>query len=59
MKRIILILIALFFLCQGCAFMSLGLMESARPLAKKQTQEEGKYKILIVDISGTITVEIV
>lgn len=55
MKRTLLVIIPLIFLLiQGCAI-SIPLREPVLPLVEKEVQGEGKYKILIVDISGTVT----
>ena len=55
MKKTLLVLIPLMLLLiQGCAI-SIPLREPVLPLVEKEVQGEGKYKILIIDISGTVT----
>ena len=55
-KTLLLIICLLFILIEGCAI-SIPLREPVLPLKEKEVQGEGKYKILIIDISGTITSE--
>lgn len=55
MKKFLLISVAICCICQGCAFVSLGLMEPTRQLAEKELEGKGREKILIIDISGAIT----
>ena len=55
MKKFFFFSVALFLLCQGCAFVSLGLMGPTKPLVEKELEGKGRDKILIIDISGAIT----
>ncbi len=48
---------SLLVLCDGCAFISIQLKTPMRPLEETTMQGEGRNKILIMDISGTITSE--
>ena len=57
MKKTLLFIICLIFmLIEGCAI-SIPLREPILPLKEKEVQGEGKCKILMIDISGTITSE--
>lgn len=58
MKKALSIIACIMFLfIEGCAFVSISLKEPVLPLMEKEVEGEGTYKILIVDISGTITSE--
>jgi protease-4 len=53
-KPLLIIASIMFLLIQGCSI-SIPLREPVLPLMEKEVQGEGKYKILMIDISGTIT----
>ena len=55
--RIAVISILLTFMLQGCAFISVPLMQSTQPLQEKLIEGEGRNKILLIDISGIISSE--
>ncbi len=59
MRRIYLtcIIILLFSLTCSCAVINIPLFPSERPLQERVIGGEGKYKILIIDISGMISTE--
>jgi len=58
MKKILSIIACIIFLLiEGCAFVSISLKEPVLPLSEKEVEGEGTYKILIIDISGTISSE--
>ncbi len=54
-KAIFLIACIIFPFIEGCAFVSISLKEPVLPLEEKEIQGDGKFKILIIDISGTIS----
>ena len=56
-KTLSIITCIMFLLFEGCAFVSISLKEPVLPLREKEVDGDGKYKFLIVDISGTITSE--
>ncbi len=49
------LIIAMLFNLTGCAFVNVPLMQSPGPLKEKVLEGEGKNKILLLDISGTIS----
>jgi len=53
-KTLPVIVCLIFLLIEGCAI-SIPLREPVLPLKEKKVQGKGKYEILIIDISGTIT----
>ena len=55
--RIIAVSILLTFGLQGCAFISVPLMQSTQPLQEKLIEGEGSNKILLIDIAGIISSE--
>ncbi len=58
MKQILLIIACLMFLlCEGCAYVSIPLTQSVRPLKEITLEGKGRNRILLIDISGTITSE--
>ncbi len=58
MPKKMLLYIAVFLIClSGCAVISIPLFSPSRPLEEKVIAGEGKAKILMLDISGTISSE--
>jgi len=51
------IICILFLLIQGCAFVSIPLMQATQPLKEKTLQGKGGNKILLIDISGIISTQ--
>ena len=54
-KTLPLILIIFFISLNGCAFINLQLATSTQPLEEKVLEGEGTAKLLVIDVSGTIT----
>lgn len=58
MKRICLIIVCtVFLLCEGCAFVSIPLTQPVRPLKEITLEGKGRDRILLIDLSGTISSE--
>ena len=57
MKKIILLVCCMVFLASGCAFVSIPLFGPTQPLEEVYLEGQGKDRILIIDISGTISSE--
>jgi protease IV len=53
--RLALMLMMLISTLSGCAFVSVPLVQSPRPLEEQVLEGDGAKKILLLDISGTIT----
>lgn len=51
----VLLLSALVLVCSGCAFVNVPLLPPPSPLAEQLLEGEGSRKILLLDISGTIS----
>ena len=54
-KTMMFLLCILFTFLNSCAFISIPLDRTTRPLLEKQIEGRGKNKVLIVNISGMIT----
>ena len=54
-KTLPLILIIFFISLNGCAFFNLQLATPTQPLEEKVLEGEGTAKLLVIDVSGTIT----
>jgi protease-4 len=55
-KTVTTLLCIIFLLFEGCAYVSIPLIQFTRPLKEKTLQGKGRNKILIIDISGIIAV---
>jgi protease-4 len=55
MKVVKLLLSFVIFLFTSCAFVNVPIMSSTQPLEEQVIEGEGHYKILIIDITGTIS----
>jgi len=55
MKKIILLFCCMSICFSGCAFISIPLSSSTRPLKETRLEGSGKERILIIDVSGIIS----